>query len=212
MADKLKIWNAALRICKERKLSSLTDNREPRRLLEDAWDDGVAGAVGSCLQMGQWTFAMRTGMIDYSPSITPGFGYRYAFDQPEDMVRVSAICSDEYFRQPLLAYADERKYWYAALQTIYVRWVSNGASYGADLSLWPESFRKLVEAYLAMEIVGNLTQGENRIQIVERAFKEAERRAKSLDAMNKPTQYLPEGSWNRSRRGNSQASRAAGGI
>lgn len=212
MADKLSVYNGALRLCKERRLAALTDNREPRRLLDDAWGDGATeGAVKHCLQLGQWTFAMRTGRVDHTPSVTTDFGYTYAFSQPEDMIRVSAVCSDEYFKEPLLEYADERHYWYSDLQTIYVRWVSNHENYGADLSLWPESFTKLVQAYLAKEIVGNLTQGENRILKVEKAFKDALKSAKSLDAMNKPTKMLPEGSWARSRRGNSTASRLPGG-
>lgn len=213
MADKLKIYNGALRLCKERRLTSLTDNREPRRLLDDVWGDGSTnGAVKHCLQLGQWTFAMRTGQIDHTPSVTPEFGYTYAFTQPDDMVRVSAVCSDEYFVQPLLQYADERHYWYSDLQTIYVRWVSNHENYGADLSLWPESFVQLVEAYLALEIVGNLTQGDDKIIGLERKFTRVLKSAKSLDAMNKPTKFMPMGSWERSRfsRGG-DATRRAGG-
>lgn len=212
MATQLSVFNGALRMCKERRLSSLTENREPRRLLDDAWGDGATdGAVKHCLQLGQWSFAMRTGRIDYTSSVTPEFGYRYAFVQPEDMIRVSAVCSDEYFKNPLLEYADERRYWYADCQELYVRWVSNHENYGADLSLWPESFTKVVEAYLALEIVGNLTQGENKILLVEKAFKQALRSAKSLDAMNKPTQFLPQGSWSRARGGNRSSNPGNGG-
>lgn len=200
MTTKLGLYNGALRLCKERKLASLAENREPRRLLDDAWGDGATnGTVKRCLQMGQWTFAMRTIMLDYSPSVEPDFGYRRAFDQPEDMVRVSAVCEDEYFEKPLTRYADERHFWFADLDTIYVRYVSNDASYGADLSLWPESFAKLVEADLAQEVVGSLTGADS--QAIALAFKTAKSDAKSLDAGNKPTVFLPEGSWASARRG-----------
>lgn len=193
-ATKLGLYNGALRLCRERKLLSLTENREPRRLLDDAYGDGSTdGAVKACLQMGQWTFAMRSIMLDYSPSVEPDFGYRRAFDQPVDMIRVSAVCSDEYFNCPLTRYADERQFWYADLDTIYVRYVSNHADYGADLSLWPESFVKLVEAYLAKEIVGNLTGDESKA--VEKAYKDSRKEALSLDAQNKPTAFMPRGSW-----------------
>ncbi len=199
-SDKLTVYNTALRYCKERRLATLTDNREARRLLDDAWGDGSTnGAVRHCLELGQWTFATRTGQIDYSPSITPSFGFRYAFDQPTDLVRVAAVCSDEWFKEPLLEYADERHYWYADLQTIYVKWVSNGASYGADMSLWPESFAKFVAKYLAKEVVGSLT-GDADEKRVWSMWDEAMKSAKSLDAMNKPTAFMPTGSWVRSRR------------
>ncbi|API59520.1 hypothetical protein BSL82_09525 [Tardibacter chloracetimidivorans] len=202
MPTQLSLYNAALRLLGERKLASLSENREPRRLLDAVWDNGATeGAVKHCLQLGQWTFAMRTAMVDYSPSVEPSFGYRRAFDQPADMVKLSAICSDEYFKQPLLEYADERQYWYADLDTIYVRYVSNGADYGADLSLWPESFTKVVEAYLAAEICENLTQSETKLQSVEKKFSTALKSARSLDAMNKPTAFMPVGSWAGSRSG-----------
>lgn len=195
MTTKLSVYNGALRLCKERRLASPSENREPRRLLDDAWD----GSVRKCLQMGQWTFGTRTQRLDYSPSVEPEFGYRRAFNQPEDMVRVTAICSDEYFRQPLLAYADERHYWYCDLDTIYIRFVSNAAEYGLDMSLWPESFVKYLEADLADEIVGNLTDADS--DKVSKKCKIAKREALSLDAMNKPTAFPPEGGWNRARRG-----------
>lgn len=201
MTTRLGLYNGALRILSERKLASLTENREPRRLLDDAYGDGqTEGSVKLCLELGQWTFAMRTVQIDYSPSIEPPFGYRYAFDQPSDMVDVCGIFSDEFCTQPLLHYADERHYWYCDLQTIYVQYVSNHTSYGADLSLWPESFTKVVEADLAREIAGNLTQGENKIVLANRAFDTALRIAKSGDAMRKPTKFMPQGGWVTTRR------------
>lgn len=199
-ATQLSIYNDALRLCKERRLATLTDNREARRLLDDAWGDGsTTGAVAHCLELGQWTFATRTGQIDYAPSITPAFGYRYAFDHPTDMVRVAAICEDEWFKQPLLEYADEGEFWYADIQTIYVKWISNGASWGADMSRWPESFSKMVACYLAKEIVGSLT-GNAEEQRVNREWEALAKSARSLDAMNKPTAFFPTGSWVRARR------------
>lgn len=200
MTTKLGLYNGALRLCKERKLASLTENREPRRLLDDAYGDGsTEGVVKLCLELGQWTFAMRTQRLDYSPSVEPDFGYRRAFDQPTDMVDICAVCSDEYLTQPLIRYTDERHYWYCDLDTIYISYVSNHASYGADLSLWPETFAKFVEAQLATEIVGNLTGADS--QAVAKALKDAKRDAMSGDAMRKPTRFPPEGSWNASRRG-----------
>lgn len=202
MATKLSLYNGALRLCKERRLASLSENREPRRLLDDAYD----GSVARCLELGQWTFATRAQRIDYSPSVEPDFGYRRAFDQPIDMVRVTAVCSDEYYNSPLLQYSDERRYWYADLDTIYVRFVSNDTGYGMDLSLWPESFAKLVEADLANEVVGNLTGADP--DKVAKQYKIAKADARALDAMNQPTVFTPAGGWSSARRGNSRGPRS----
>lgn len=211
-ATQLRLYNKALRLCKERKLASLSENREPRRLLDEAWGDGQTnGSVRRCLELGQWAHATRSVMIDYSPSVTPSFGYRYAFDQPTDMVKVSAVCSDEYFSTPLLRYVDEGDYWYADLQTIYVRYTSNGATFGTDLSRWSESFSDLVAADLAFEIVGNLTQGDNMVGVIDKIRTRALTRARSDDAMNKPTAFMPTGSWVNARRGNFNRGHNRGG-
>jgi hypothetical protein len=39
-ASKLKLYNDALGILGERRLASLTENREPRRVLDEVWDAG----------------------------------------------------------------------------------------------------------------------------------------------------------------------------
>ena len=209
MATKLSLYNGALRVLKERGLASLAERQESCRLLDAVWDDSPTGdgAVKFCLQMGQWTFATRTIRLDYTPSVEPEFGPRYAFEQPADMVRVVGIYADEHCTQPLLSYRDERHYWYADQQTIYASFVSNDIDYGADLSLWPETFGKLVEAYLAKEIAGNLTQGENRIIMADRAWDKAKLEARSLDAANKPTAFPPPGTWNLSRNARTNRSR-----
>lgn len=202
MADKLSLFNGALRLVKERKLSSLAENREPRRLLDDAWGDGqTTGAVKYCLQMGEWTFATRTVQADASASVEPPFGYQFAFDQPEDMVRVCGIWEDPQCKVPLLDYSDERHFWYANLATIYVSYVSNADDYGADMSLWPETFVEVVEGRLAQQIVGNLTQGESKIKAVEDNWEAVKLTANSIDTRNKPTKFMPQGSWSAARQG-----------
>ena len=197
MTTQLGLYNGALRIVKERKLADLTERCESRYLLDDAWGEGPTGdgAVKFCLEQGQWTFATRTVQSDYSPSIEPDFGHRYAFDQPEDMVDVCGIYQDSGLQIPLTSYRDERHFWFADQPTIYVSYVSNHEDYGGDMSLWPETFKKLVEAFLATEIAANLTQGNDRIALADRAYSKALLEARSGDAMRKPTKFPPVGSW-----------------
>lgn len=203
MKTKLEIYNAALRLCQERKLIALTDNTEPRRLLDAAWgSDTDSSAIKYCLEMGQWTFATRTLQVDFDPNVSPEFGYRYAFEQPDDMVKVAGVFQDEMCNVPLLDYSDERRYWFSSLDRIWVKAISSLPEYGGDLSLWPETFAKMVEAYLANEIVGNLTHGgPGKMQMVAENWRMAKLNAKSNDAMNKPTVILPTGKWNTARGG-----------
>src|SRR3546814_179077 len=143
-ATQLSLYNGALRLCGEAKLANLTEDREPRYVLDDVWDDG---ALRHCLQQGSWNFAMRTVEAEYSPSVEPSFGFRRAFDKPTDWVRTAAMASDEYFRCPLtsLGARDEGGFWFSDLETIYVRYVSDDASFGLDMSLWPANFTRRSE-------------------------------------------------------------------
>lgn len=199
-ASQLGLYNGALRLLKERKLASLSEDREGRRLLDDAWGDGATnGSVRRCLELGQWSFATRTVQADYDTDIAPPFGYTYAFAKPSDLVRICGVWSDERATNPVTEYADERGYWYSDLQTLYASYVSNGVNYGADLSQWPELFAKVVEADLAMEIAPSLTTSDDKLQLVSKAFEQALKNALATDAMNLPTRFAPSGSWVRSR-------------
>lgn len=159
--SRLKLYNGALMYCGTRAIASLTVNEEPRRLLDEIWDDG---GVRWCLEQGQWRFAMRTSTFTYDTNVTPDFGYRRAFAKPSDWVATSAVCSDEYFNTPLLQYADEAGYWFADIDDIYVKYVSDHADFGGDMSLWPASFTEFVKAYFASRIVHKLPGGTTLIE------------------------------------------------
>lgn len=197
-ATRLKIYNGALRILGERKLASLSENREPRRVLDDIWDDQF---TDYCLEQAPWNFAMRSIELSYSPSITPAFGYTRAFDKQSDWIRTAAVSLDEFFNTPLTQYTDEGEYWRANHDTLYIKYVSNDASYGGDLSLWPASFVRYVEAQLAMEACSRITKSDNERLDIERRVKRMLAEAKNKDAMNQPTQFAPTGSWVNSRVG-----------
>ena len=196
MASQLTLYNGALLILGERALTGLTEAREPRRLLDTVW---ARPAINDCLEKGQWNFAMRSVEIEYSSSVTPAFGFTYAFDRPTDLIRTSAVCSDEHFNSPLLQYHVEGAYWYADVNPLYVRYVSNDTDYGGDLSLWPGNFTRYVEAYLAESIVNRVTQDKNEWARVREIAKKALSDAQSTDAMEQPTQFVPRGTWTRSR-------------
>lgn len=198
-ASRLSLYNQALLLCGERRLASLTEEREARRLLDDSWG---AGAVNYCLEQGLWNFAMRSVKIEYSPSVEPPFGFRRAFDKPTDYIRSAEVCIDEFFREPLLAYTDEADFWFADYDVIYVRYVSSADEYGNNMGRWPETFSKYVEAFLATEVVYKLTQDRDKRDDVEKVAAKCLTDARSKDAMNEATKFLPRGSWASARQGN----------
>jgi len=196
MSDRLSIYNDALLICGERALANLTENREPRYLLDQIWNQR---GIDTCLEEGQWFFAMRTQRIDKEPSITPTFGYQCAFTKPSDWVLTCAIATDEFFRVPTLRYVDEAGYWYSDVITLYVRFVSNDPAYGNNLALWPQSFHEFVAAHFASKIMLKLSSDANKTKEVTDLRKHLLLEAKSRSAMAEPTKFAPAGSWSRAR-------------
>lgn len=196
MTSKLSIYNNALtRFIGERKLSSLTEAREPRRLLDDVWDsDGVK----TCLQEGQFNFAIRTTQMDYDTGIAPDFGYRRAFAKPSDYVRLAGICSDEYFKVPLIHYQDNAGYWFCDLDVIYVRYVSIDTDYGYDFAKWPPNFTRFVEAWFALQIAPRMA-GDRTKMVTEADVEKLLKKAKATDSQEEPPGIKPLGSWSRSR-------------
>jgi hypothetical protein len=199
-ATRLSTYNGALLLMGERRLTELDDPAEEQSQIEldTAWDNG---AVDYCLEQALWNFATRTIELTYDPDSTPEFGLTYAFNKPTDWIRTAAFCSDGHFTDPILGYKDKGEFWYCDLQTVYIEYISNDNSYGNDLSLWPQTFRKVVEAFLATETCERITQSR-----VKRADMEAKyfRRlfdASAKDAINQATQFPVAGNWVRARGG-----------
>lgn len=202
MTTKLSVFQGACAALGARKLVSLTENQLSRRELDGVFS---RGGISTCLRMGQWNFATRTVQLDYSPSVEPQFGYPRAFDKPTDWVRTCGLSADDRFKEPLLDVVDEAGFWFAELDTIYVRFVSNDTSYGMDYSLWPENFARVVECYFAKETCLRLTQSASLKGELDESFKRLLKEAKATDAMDEAATFPPEGSWSRARRGNRSA-------
>ena len=196
MTSRLAIYNDALLICGERALSSLTEDREPRRLLDQVWQNE---GVEYCLEEAQWYFAMRTVRVDYDPDVDPGFGVRRGFSKPSDWILTSALCADEYFRAPVTRYFDEAGFWYSDLDTLYVRYVSNDTEYGMDLARWPRTFTEFVAAHFATKVVLKLSNDEDRLKKAVGLREGCLKKAKNKCAMAMPTIFEAQGNWSKAR-------------
>lgn len=199
---KLEIYNAALGHLGSRELASLTENREPRRVMDRLWgtDNEV---VKYALSRGEWNFALRTMLVDYNPSIEPGFGFARAFDKPDDCVRLAGMSADPYLRQPLSnnQYVDEASFWFADLDVLYVRYVSSDDDFGMDASKWSVSFKKFIGLHMAHEACERLTNSVAKKDRLQRDAMLMLKEARSSDAMQEGHKLLPHGSWSRARRG-----------
>lgn len=198
MTTKLSLYQGACAVIGSRKLASLTEDRLTRRELDGVFS---RGGIRTCLKAGQWNFAMRTAMLDYSPSIEPDFGFNRAFDKPTDWVRTCGVATDEFFKSPMTQYADEAGFWYSDLDSIYVRFVSDGDDYGMDYSKWPEDFARYVEGWFGLQIHDRVINNSAKKAELNDAVKTLLKEAKARDAMDEAAAFLPEGSWAASRRG-----------
>lgn len=213
--DRLKIYNGALLLCGDLRLQNLSESREPRRLLDDVWNDG---GVRFCLEQAQWHFAMRSSELDYEPSIQPSWGFRRAFTKPSDWVSTSGVFQDEYMRAPLTQYADEVSYWFADNDVIYVKYVSDAATFGMDFAKWPATFTEYVKAYFASKVIHKLPGAKNRIEFLlgppgredKGHLNHCLLTAKNRAAMTQPTTFPTRGTWAQARHAGMHRSRDGG--
>lgn len=162
-----------------------------RRIMDEVYDS----AVEYVLSQGLWNFASRTVAIDAEIDVDPSFGYSYVFEKPDDYIRVVAVGDNGTLWPPLNDYLDEGNYWHSNVEPLYVQYVSSGASYGGNQSLWPETFKRALEAYLALQIAPDphANVSAQKLQLVQRAYRDALLDARGKDAMNQGIQRPPPG-------------------
>lgn len=197
MSD-LNRYNEALRMLGQTRLDTLTDDRPARYALDNAWSDSLADV----LEEGAWNFAKRVVKIDADTAITTVFGYANTFSKPDDWVSTLAISADEMFAVPLNQFEDNSDNWVAAVDPIYVTYVSNGALYGGNLGRWTRKALKALSAQLALDTCTIITQGKGDREELFSLRKKYMSDAKSKDGLNEPTRFPPSGRLVTARRGN----------
>lgn len=198
MATKLSIYNGALALLGETPLSSLSEDRAARYWLDKAWDNGL---IDYCLEQGQWYFATRSQKITQSTTIIPAYGYKYAFEIPDDFIGVIAVWLDSFFKVPLEDYQIQSGVIYSAFDTIYLQFISNSSTYGGNLARFPKSFEKYVQAEFALLAEPSITNSLSVNARIEREVIKRKRTAKNSDKRDKPEDVLPLSRWTKSRIG-----------
>lgn len=196
--SQIEIYRGAAAKLKHRPPVTVSDNTEICRLFGYEY----AKVVGYCLEQGLWNFALRSVQADSDASIDPQFGFKYAFEKPNDFVRLNGISGNGYFDPTLERYLDEAAYWFADIDPIFVSYVSNGATYGADLGVWTATFAQFVEFELACRTAPHLTAMDAKeLALLEQRRQMALTDARTKDAMNQPISRLPAGRLSQSRYG-----------
>ncbi len=209
---RLRIYNGALLLLGELGLdlsTGLDEDREARRLLDTVWNDD---GVNYCLEQAQWYFAMRSTRLDFNPSVEPAWGYKRAFDKPNDWVLTSGVFQDEFLRTPLLQYSDESSFWYSDREEIFVKYISDDATFGNDLARWPSTFTDYVKAYFASRIVHKIPNAVTKVEFLlgppgredKGHLNHALLIARNKAAMTEPQTFPFRGFWPRARHAGSQ--------
>lgn len=191
--DQLGIYNDALLILGERRLASLTEDREVRHRLDTIW---AYDAREYCLEVVKPRFACTVSKLT-SPTTPTQHGYDYQFALPTDYVALAGVFSDENLESRIERYIVEGRAIACDHAEIYVRYISDDAAKGLDFTLWTPSFAKVVSAYMAKELAPRTRP--DLIEIGNNAFVEASKLAVDLNSVEeamprskKPTTTLTE--------------------
>ncbi len=208
MTTQLTLYNGALLLLSQPELAAVDEDKEARHVL-DFWYEDKDG-ISACLEMGKWNFATRTSSLEYNPSLSPSFGLNRAFNKPDDWVNTIEVSADENFTLPMtdLEFKDEHKYFFTTVDTMYIRYVSNGTSYGKDLNLWPQSFVNMVEAWLAWRISQRVNP--KKTTTAKKYFEDERKNARSKDALQEGIKFFPQTGWQRARRNRAGTGRDLG--
>jgi hypothetical protein len=209
MTTALRVYNGALRLLGERRLTSISEARDARYHLDDAYTDVKA----LCLEQGYWNFAMRAVSMTESATLEVAFGFEYAFEKPSDWVRTYIVSDNEMLEQWTTRFNEEAGVWFADTTPLYARYISNSASYGYDLSLWPQAYADYVSAELAISAGPSISSmSSEKLEGLMKIRDRARAKAMTHDAMDEPPVGPPMGSWARSRGGNQHAKSLATGM
>ena len=151
--DQLSLYNDALLILGQRKLASLTEDREPRYRLDDAYS---VDAVSYCLELVKPTFAQFTLKME-----TPTVGETFTHDHTltAAYVAVIGVFADPALDQPITRYVIEGDQLKCDYDVVYIRLVSDAAVF----DLWSPSFTRVMSAYLANELAIRITPDEAEV-------------------------------------------------
>jgi hypothetical protein len=147
-ASQLGLYNSALLLVGQRKLTGLTEEREPRHLLDDVYD---LGAIEYCLEIVKPKFASVTVKLD-SPATSSVHGLDSVHTLPTTYLTngVVGVYSDDKLDQPIERYFVEGNTLVCEYDTVYLRYIDTAAV--TTFTYWSQSFTRVVASYLAREI------------------------------------------------------------
>lgn len=198
---KLQLYKRACIHMEQSPISSLTDNVEVRRRLDDHYDDTLLWLM----EQGFWRTGMRTVEITQNEAVLPAFSFEYAHDMPTDFVKRLVVSTAECLDPPLddqqqgSSYLMEGGYIWANVTPVYMRYLSNDSAYGLDLTLWTEGMANACSVEFAARAATVVTGSSEKADNLHEKATLLASRAATFDAMQQPSQRHREGRWSGNR-------------
>ena len=196
MTDQLSLYNRALRHLKVRRLANLNEDVLARYELDAVYTE-VKQAM---LEKAGWKFALRTSQLTADADDSPSFGLNYAFTLPDDLVRWAAICLDDQLNVEDGSFDIKNGLLFSNSQILYVKYVNNGATYGFDLSKFPDNYCEAFACEMAERTALLITKDDAIYQKVQQDNVRLLARAKNFDAIQEAVRFKPAGTFTSSRR------------
>ncbi len=202
MATKIEVANRALSKLGESRITSLDDNTKASRAISAAFDivrDDEIRAHG-------WSFAMRRVQLAASTE-SPAYEYAFAYPLPTDCLRVWMI-GDWYCNSPSIAdYRGAGDGFYTIEgRSILTSEARSPDSVPGPLRLrylakvedttqWDANFIEAFACRLAIEVCDELTQSTTKKSGMWQEYDQAIRRARRVNAIELPPEYVADDTW-----------------
>lgn len=152
MATQLSLYQGACLLIKQRPVATLVENTIPRVSLDAVY----TSVLQFMLEAAEWKFAVTTAAL--TPASTPTFGYAHYFSKPADYVRIVNMSVSPTLWPALIDFTEQGQQWAANCNPLYVRYVSNDASFGTNLAKWTAYFERAFMYELAYRVAPHLTK------------------------------------------------------
>lgn len=203
MASKIDIFNRALVILGEERVSSPSQDVKAARELSAVWET----TRRALLRAYRWGFAMKRAQLAAS-STAPSFQFDYQYPLPSDFVRLDAV-GDEFVGASLTDYRTTDESAYAMANTASGSVIETSlpaplnVRYVADITVethFDPLFSMAFAAQLAVDVAITLTNSGNKQQSAAAARAAAISAAVTANAIERAPVPMPDDAWILARR------------
>lgn len=201
MSSATELVNAAIRKVGGQRITSLSDTLPSADVANDVYEI----ERDALLQSHIWNFAVTRAELNRLSSITPAFGFNYAYTKPADCLRIVSVHDNDagtggmVYKSESIQNADSD--WIEAImadpERIWLRYVRKVET----VDLMTPCFREVLILRLAKVFATTSANSNTLFGVLDDQMKDAVRRARSIDGMEDFVDQWPEGSWAASRDG-----------